>query len=764
MKRTCLSLSIALLCCITSMSYADSTHSDMNSEQQQNEQYDDGEASEEAQKKIEGELFRAEVERLYPQYIKTDASDDRYSEFYQDYQSRAMLSRYLERAVHYLKLYQSHINQEQLLPVDPNQSKLDALLHTELNNIYLSLENIQVQLKPVVHFNQVVVDTIRFDQPYPLFVDNDQVSTYEYGLRKLRDVRDEQKTQLLMLTAKVDQYQQKVNQYSLIAPKRIVKRHLENVAVLNRKIELIGHYLATAQSSYDVLQSTYGLLRYYEIEDSPVYAEHFRQVAQSPANLQKVQTLLTAVPNDETEDRPERAPPVSFESVAEMSEYCPQLWGGDSLADIQEYIGERLPSNFVQNCEKERLRIRQFFKQQVFLATVPQPVQQIQHMNAMADYRRYGDDLYYTETEKNALYRFNLKTGTEQLLYQYDLPKDDSGCSHNMCRGVGATDVVLSKDGKIAYVASLDYDQVFAIELSTGTVLHKFKVERYPRKLLLDEKGEYLYVYNGVANSISRINLKNQDIKTVVLPSNYQEHFCREIGMAFEADQQTIRILGDWPNNPYVYLNVKDMQYDQKDFDLPENALHQLDEHRTVVKFYQDSKNPFGIYDRRIAGVVSLIRVLPDASTTVSGLNEEPDYVIRELIDMTRVPKMMGYLGDQYVYYVENPDFEEKFGAIYKALDDSQQTVYILGLIDQTQPNAAPVHIQLPANPNKVELLEDGRIMILFEIDYTDETNMPTSVLVFDPEDVEIQRVFAQNKSKVLGQSVLKVIDLIEPK
>ena len=85
-------------------------------------------------------------------------------------------------------------------------------------------------------------------------------------------------------------------------------------------------------------------------------------------------------------------------------------------------------------------------------------------------------------------------------------------------------------------------------------------------------------------------------------------------------------------------------------------------------------------------------------------------------------------------------------------------------MIDQTQPNAAPVHIQLPANPNKVELLEDGRIMILFEIDYTDETNMPTSVLVFDPEDAEIQRIFAQNKSKVLGQSVLKVIDLIEPK
>ena len=764
MKRTCLSLSIALLFCIAPMSYADIAHADMNSEQQQSEQYDDQEDSEAAREKAEGELFRAEVERLYPEYIKTDASDSSYSKFYEGYQSRALFSSYVERAVHYLKLYQSRIDQEKLLPVDPNQSKLDALLHTELHDIYLSLENIQTQLKPVVHFNQVVVDTVRFDQPYPLFVDNDQQSAYEYGLSKIRDVRDEQKTQLLMLTTKVDQYQQKVNQYSSIASKRIVKRHLENVAVLNRKIELIGHYLATAQSSYDVLQSTYGLLRYYEIEDSPVYAEHFRQVAQSPANLQKVQTLLTAVPDDETEDRPERAPPVSFESVAEMSEYCPQLWGGDSLADIQEYIGERLPSNFVQNCEKERLRIRQFFKQQVFLATVPQPVQQIQHMNAMADYRRYGDDLYYTETEKNALYRFNLKTGTEQLLYQYDLPKDDSGCSHNMCRGVGATDVVLSKDGKIAYVASLDYDQVFAIELSTGTVLHKFKVERYPRKLLLDEKGEYLYVYNGVANSISRINLKNQDIKTVVLPSNYQEHFCREIGMAFEADQQTIRILGDWPNNPYVYLNVKDMQYDQKDFDIPGNVLHQLDEHRTVVKFYQDSKSLFGIYDRRIAGVVSLIRVLPDASTTVSGLNEDPDFAIRELIDLTHVPNMMGYLGDQYVYYVENPDFEEKFGAESKALDENQQTVYILGLIDQTQQNAAPVHIQLPSNPSKLELLEDGRIMILFEIDYTDETNMPTSVLVFDPKDVGIQRVFAQNKSKVLGRSVLKVIDLIEPK
>ncbi len=107
-----------------------------------------------------------------------------------------------------------------------------------------------------------------------------------------------------------------------------------------------------------------------------------------------------------------------------------------------------------------------------------------------------------------------------------------------MCRGVGATDVVLSHDGQIIYVASLDYDQVFAIDLKTKQILQKFKVERYPRKLLLDKQGENLYVYNGVGNSISRIQLKSGKITTAALPANYQEHFCREIDMVFEPDQK----------------------------------------------------------------------------------------------------------------------------------------------------------------------------------------------------------------------------------
>lgn len=57
------------------------------------------------------ELYRTEIERLYPQYIKGDEDDRLYSGFLADYKYRKFWSQYFDRSVQYLDLYQTAIHQ-----------------------------------------------------------------------------------------------------------------------------------------------------------------------------------------------------------------------------------------------------------------------------------------------------------------------------------------------------------------------------------------------------------------------------------------------------------------------------------------------------------------------------------------------------------------------------------------------------------------------------------------------------------------------------
>ena len=86
--------------------------------------------------------------------------------------------------------------------------------------------------------------------------------------------------------------------------------------------------------------------------------------------------------------------------------------------------------------------------------------------------------------------------------------------------------------------------------------------------------------------------------------------------------------------------------------------------------------------------------------------------------------------------------------------------IYLLNLVDQTQENSQKVAFKLPAKPQKIELLENGKILILFAESYLNEQQILPQALVFDPNDPAIQQVFERNKSKLLGQSELKVIEL----
>lgn len=700
-------------------------------------------------------LYRAEVERLYPQYIKEDEGDQLYSTFLADYQYRKFWSAYFDRSIQYLDLYQSSIQQGQLRKIDPELSKLDAMLYTDLTRIYQSLDQIQNHLKPVVEFNRTVVDQIKFDQPYPL-LDEEQGSAYRSALRNMNDVQNAEKKQLVLLAQMIDQYQDRVDEFAKIVSKRVKKQHQKNIDVLNRKVALIGHYLSAQLQGYDAFKATYSVLDSYDAEAHPVYAKKYQHAAQSEQNLKKVNAIMAAIAQEQSPDIASSEAPDQVGALQDSSQYCDYLWNGEERDEIAGYLG-KTQQQYIRDCQEQKTKIQQFYKSQVFLEAVPQQTVTLPNMNAMGDFRRYGDDLYYTETEKNAVYRFNLVSFKEELLYQYALADDESGCMHNMCRGVGATDVVLSHDGQIIYVASLDYDQVFAIDLKTKQILQKFKVERYPRKLLLDQQGENLYVYNGVGNSISRIQLKSGKITTAALPANYQEHFCREIDMVFEPDQKSIRILGDWANRPFIYMNTADLSFFELNFDVPQKVLYTVDDYRSVVEFYQDSENQIGIYDQRIADLVSVINVQDEPSQDQDE-QEDNRYTYRDVYTRS-IPVMMGYLADQYFYYAEKANFN-RFNSLNSALDQQDLDIYLLNLVDQTQENSQKVAFKLPSKPQHIELLENGKILILFAESYLNDQKILPQALVFDPNDPAMQQVFARNKTKRLAQSELKVIKL----
>lgn len=751
MKKAILSLSIGMILFASHLTYA-STDQENVSILDSVAGVQDHSSSDPIDDRV---LYRAEVERLYPQYIKEGEGDQLYSTFLADYQYRKFWSAYFDRSVQYLDLYQSSIQQEQLRKIDPKLSKLDAMLYVDLTKIYQSLEQIQNHLNPVVDFNRVIVDQIKFDQPYPL-LDEQQGGAYRSALRDMNDVQNADKKQLVLLTQMIDQYQDRVDEFAKIVSKRVKKQHEQNIDVLNRKVALIGHYLSAQLQGYDAFNATYSVLDSYDAEAHPAYAKKFQQAAQSEQNIKKVNAIMAAIAKQQSPNTALSEAQDQISALQESSQYCDSLWNGEQGDEIAGYLG-KTKQQYIQDCQQQKTKIQQFYKSQVFLDAVPQQTATLPNMNAMGDYRRYGNDLYYTETEKNAVYRFNLVSFKEQLIYQYALADDESGCMHNMCRGVGATDVVLGRDGQIIYVASLDYDQVFAIDLNTKQVLQKFKVERYPRKLLLDKQGENLYVYNGVGNSISRIQLKSGKITTAALPANYQEHFCREIDMVFEPDQKSIRILGDWANRPFIYMNTADLSFFELNFDVPQKVLYPVDAYRSVVEFYQDSENQIGIYDQRIADLVSVINVQDEPSPDQDE-QEDNRYTYRDVYTRS-IPVMMGYLADQYFYYAEKANFN-RFGSLNSVLDQQDLDIYLLNLVDETQENRQKVAFKLPSKPQHIELLEKGKILILFAESYINEQQILPQVLVFDPNDPATQQVFARNKTKRLAQSELKVIEL----
>ncbi|ALH94850.1 YncE family protein [Acinetobacter equi] len=707
---------------------------------------------------LEYEYLRSEIERLYPQYIKYE-EDSEYLRYVSEYKTRNVEGLYLFYAQNALNEYQLEIAQRKIRKLAPKTSKLDAKLYQDIKNIYDQLDKIESNIKAYLPFAQAILNTIEIDQPYPILSESEE-RIYGKGLRRMYADFKEMQDELEQLNQKIDHYADQLDQFSYIDSKKIVKEHANNVMQLNVSSLRIGQLLSTFLKADDIYK--YTIIVIDEENESQQRVEKLKKYANTSINIEKVKNLIASIPVEKNnfEDGIEKYD-TNLDKLHSNASRCGPLWRGEEPDSYDLKYMEMSKEEYLSLCELTKKNVHEVLTDKVFLEPVPFKAIEINDLYYLADFKSYGNDIYYTNEETNALYRLNLDTAKSEIIIQKQLEEDDSGCTHNMCRGVGAIDVVLSHDRKYAYVASLDYDQVAVIDLQKKEIIQTYQVERYPRKLLLDEKGEYLFVYNGVSNSISRIHLKSHEIKTAVLPVAYQQHFCRTIDMEFSEETNYLKILGDWSAKPYVFLDTKEMVFKNSVLEVPYKSLFQKKNFQWVVHkpYSYSALHKYGVYDIRLDKVIEDIVIQYEKS-------EDQSYVYNAS------PVLFGRLNNGTTYVVDEI-YSIKYNSLifpFLGIDEyssSERGPYNLHLISDNEKIVFP----LKYRPESIQLLDDNRIIVAYTENYgidsfvendsekiSDQEDQYYSnssnknIEIYDLNDQELRKISKRNESKALNE------------
>lgn len=118
-----------------------------------------------------------------------------------------------------------------------------------------------------------------------------------------------------------------------------------------------------------------------------------------------------------------------------------------------------------------------------------------------------GERLYVVDNQGNQLIVVGVKDRT--VLRRIDgprLPTSKDGCADNVCRGVGAAGVAVTRDERWAYVSSMTRDALSIVDLATGAIEASVPVGRFPRAVALSPDESLVYVLNGADNSLSVID------------------------------------------------------------------------------------------------------------------------------------------------------------------------------------------------------------------------------------------------------------------
>lgn len=171
-----------------------------------------------------------------------------------------------------------------------------------------------------------------------------------------------------------------------------------------------------------------------------------------------------------------------------------------------------------------------------------------------------GQTLYAALPDTNTLATIDVTTHKiTRTLHAPKLPKYNDGCSGNVCRGVGASGVAVSSDGKTLYAASMVPNSFSIIDITSGEIKKNIAVGQFPRTILLTPDDKRAFVMNSLDNTISAIDLTSQTlIKTIPLPGGSADFFPygRPLALAMSHDGKLVAV-SDAPGAQLILLDTQ---------------------------------------------------------------------------------------------------------------------------------------------------------------------------------------------------------------
>ena len=137
--------------------------------------------------------------------------------------------------------------------------------------------------------------------------------------------------------------------------------------------------------------------------------------------------------------------------------------------------------------------------------------------------------LFVVTKEAKSLYVFDL--ATNQLLSQLKLGAEAYACK-------------LSLDKKILYISLWGDKKVLIYDIESAKITAEIAVGDHPNELLLNKKGNYLFVANSQDNSVSVINTKNNTVVETLSAALYpgSPSGSTSNGLALSEDEKTLYI------------------------------------------------------------------------------------------------------------------------------------------------------------------------------------------------------------------------------
>lgn len=153
--------------------------------------------------------------------------------------------------------------------------------------------------------------------------------------------------------------------------------------------------------------------------------------------------------------------------------------------------------------------------------------------------------LYAVTRDDHALYILN--TDTKNILHKISLKGEAYSC-------------VLSPDRTLLFVSLWGGDQVLKIDANTGTILAAVEVGDNPNEIIINKKGNKLYVANSNDNSVSVIRTADMKVMETLNAALYPDAVPGSTtnGLALSADEKRLYI-ANADNNALAVFNVENI-------------------------------------------------------------------------------------------------------------------------------------------------------------------------------------------------------------